>query len=107
MRVYELAKDWNKTSEEILLLLEELGFPVKGYLSRLNDEQITALTAILKKDFPESAPVPEKTPPEKSKPEPIKAETAHPPKETAKEAAKEAAKEEKISRIEKQPEKPL
>lgn len=103
MRVYELAKDWNKTSEEILLLLEELGFPVKGYLSRLTDEQVTALTAILKKDFPESAPVPEKTPPEKSKPEPIKIETVHPPKETA----KEALKEEKSSRIEKQPEKPL
>ena len=104
MRVYELAKEWNKTSQDLIQILEELGYSVKGYLSQMTDEQVRAVTAILLKESPESTPpAPVYVPSKPVKLAPIEPAVVHPPKEIA----KEAVKEEKVSKIEKQIEKPI
>jgi len=104
MRVYELAKEWNKTSQDLLQILEDLGYSVKGYLSQLTEEQVRAVTAILLKESPESAPpAPVYVSPKPVQSAPIIPEVVHPPKEPD----KEAIKEEKVSKIEKQIEKPI
>lgn len=104
MRVYELAKEWNKTSQELIQILEELGYSVKGYLTQLTDDQVRELNAILLKESPESAPASAvHTPPKPAKQPPAEPQ---PPRPT-KEPVKETAKEEKVSKIEKHIEKPI
>ncbi len=53
VRVYELAKELGKTSQELLEILSDLGMPVKSYLSTLDEE-----TAVTIKDIcmPKKAP---------------------------------------------------
>ncbi len=47
MRVHELAKELNKTSKELLEVLEKIGVEVKGHMSVLSDEEIAKVKAAL------------------------------------------------------------
>ena len=43
LRVYELAKELNKTNKEMLAMLKEKGIEVASHMSTLSDEQLYAL----------------------------------------------------------------
>ena len=40
LRVYELAKELNKTNKEMLAMLKEKGIEVASHMSTLSDEQV-------------------------------------------------------------------
>ena len=41
MRVYELAKEYDKKSTDFVDIIQEFGIDVKSHLSSLNDDQVT------------------------------------------------------------------
>ncbi len=52
LRVYELAKEMNKTNKEMLGLLKEKGIEVASHMSTLSEEQIKAVKAAPAKEAP-------------------------------------------------------
>ncbi len=52
LRVYELAKEMNKTNKEMLGLLKEKGIEVVSHMSTLSEEQIKAVKAAPAKEAP-------------------------------------------------------
>jgi translation initiation factor IF-2 len=73
VRVYELAKELNKTSQELVEILNELGVSIKSYLSTIEED-----TAILVKDICSSgkeATAKPKIPPATAKTSPAKTPT--------------------------------
>jgi translation initiation factor IF-2 len=97
VRVYELAKELNKTSQELVEILNDLGVSVKSYLSTIEEE-----TAILVKDIctskkenkpkaPTPAPTPAPSPaPPNSKTSPPRTATPKTPVSKAPPSPKEA-----------------
>ena len=59
MRVYELAKQVNLTSKELLEVVRGLGFEVKSHSSALSPEQVAAVRSKLKAPPGEGSPSPE------------------------------------------------
>ena len=43
IRVYELAKQYDVTSKDMIKLLEDLGFSVETHMSTLSDKEIEAV----------------------------------------------------------------
>ena len=49
MKLYELAKELNLTSKELLNKANELGIAVKSHLSNLQDEDVEKLRKVMKR----------------------------------------------------------
>jgi len=77
LRVYELAKELKKTSQDLIDLLAELGTPVKGYLSSLDSETCITLRSLILGD---KKPKPAKAIPVSQKSETAVSEKAEIPK---------------------------
>lgn len=61
MRVYELAKQHNLTSKDMMKLLEELGFPVETHMSTLSVDAVALVEKTIKNKEARKAPVPKTT----------------------------------------------
>ena len=89
LRVYELAKELEKTSKEVLSMLKDKGIEVASHSSTLSEEQIEVVKKAVSPK--KEAPVGE---------EPDKAEKKNPVKEEAgTEKAVEAPKKKKIVQV--------
>lgn len=62
MRVYELAKQHNLTSKDMMKLLEELGFPVETHMSTLSEREIVAVEKNIKNKSAQKAATTPKSP---------------------------------------------
>jgi translation initiation factor IF-2 len=60
MRVYELAKQHNLTSKDIMKVLEELGIPVETHMSALSEDEVIAIEKKLKSKTP-AHPMPQQS----------------------------------------------
>ncbi len=67
LRVYELAKEMNKTNKEMLGLLKEKGIEVASHMSTLSEEQIRAVKTAPAKEAPAKETVAKEAPAKEEK----------------------------------------
>jgi len=67
LRVYELAKEMNKTNKEMLGLLKEKGIEVASHMSTLSEEQIRAVKTAPAKEVPAKETVAKEAPAKEEK----------------------------------------
>ncbi len=89
IRIYELSKEINRSSKEIIAKLSGMGISVKSHMSGLDEQTMKNLLKVMGVD--KKVTMPEKPAPEKPKEKPAKAAA---PKETEKPVAVEAKPEE-------------
>lgn len=88
-RVYQIAKELEMTSKEMISRLEELGIQATSHMSTLEDEEVSAILELFGSDQEEENPVEAETPPTQPKSE----ESQEEPKKSKKKKQKKAKKQ--------------